>query len=160
MQNDAIKESIWADGCPKNVKEEMKLNNQDLLLLAVDYVVKNVAIPNGFKIEQAVAKLGMYPNIVMKKDEQLYAVVVVPFLYPNFGFIQDKIRVEIVNDVKKYNAKPLCAPVGLKSTDNERAEAQMALKGDTFMYLCRGFVELTDAEYQNPFESLDQFKMF
>lgn len=160
MQNNAIKESIWADGCPQNVKDEMKLNLQDLLLLAVDYVVRYVCVPNGFKIEQAMGKLGVFPNIVMSKNNQLYAVIVVPFLYPNYGAIQDDVRIDIVNEAKKHNAKPLFAPVGFKSTDDARAEAGLALKGDTFHYLCRGFIELTDEENQNLFESLGQFKMF
>ena len=44
-----MQESIWADGCPKNVKEEMKLNIQDLLLMGVDYLVKNYFMKKGFK---------------------------------------------------------------------------------------------------------------
>lgn len=160
MQNNNIKESIWADGVPQNVKEEMKLNTQDLLLLAVDYAVKSICIPNGFKIEQAIAKLGYFPNIIMKKNDQLYAVAVVPFLYPNYGIINNKVRIDMVKNAKSNNAIPLMAPVGFKSIDEARANAQLALKGDVFEYLCRGFVELTDEENQNLFESYEQFKMF
>lgn len=159
MQNN-IRESMWADGVPQNVKEEFKLNLQDLLLLAVDYTVKNMCIPNGFKIEQAMAKLGYMPNIVMKKNDQLYFVCVVPFLYPNYGLINDRVRIDVVKNAKANNAICLMAPVGFKSIDKKRAEAGLALKGDVFEYLCRGFFELTDAPTQNLFESNNQFKMY
>lgn len=58
MQNNDKKiESIWADGCPENVKDEYKLNIGELLSFAVDYIVKVFCIPEGFKVEQVVTDL-------------------------------------------------------------------------------------------------------
>ncbi len=143
------KESIWAAGCPKEVKEEYKLQVTDLLLLAVDYVVKNFAIKNGFKIEQAKADIRFLPNIVMKRNDKLYAVAIVPFLYPNYGYLKDEARLKMIEIVKTYNAIPLAAPVGFRSIDPDRAKAGMALKGDVFDVLFRGFIFLTDEEKQD-----------
>lgn len=148
MQNHELKESIWADGCPENVKEEYRLTVPELLVLAVDYVVKQYAIKNGFKIEQATANIQTLPNIVMKRNDRLYAVAVVPFVYPNYGYLNDKARIRMVKTVKEYNAIPLFAPVGFRSTDKERAAASMALKGDLFDVLFRGFLKLTEEEHQ------------
>ncbi len=145
MQN---KESIWADGCPKNVKEEYKLTTQELLLLAVDYVVKQYAMKNGFKVEQAMARIEYLPNIIMRKNDILYAVAVVPFVYPKYAHLNNEVRIKFVNDAKGYNAVPLFAPVGFKSIDKERAKASMALKGDLFDVLFRGFIKLTDEPNQ------------
>ena len=67
QSNDKKIESIWADGCPENVKDEYKLNIGELLSFAVDYIVKVFCIPEGFKVEQVVTDLEHLPNIVMKK---------------------------------------------------------------------------------------------
>lgn len=147
MQNE-IKESIWAAGCPKEVKEEYKLSIKELLLLAVDFVVKQFAVKNGFKIEQAKASVEYLPNIVMKKNDKLYAVAVVPFVYPNYGYLKDEARINMVKLVKGYNATPLFAPIGFKSIDSERANAGLALKGDLFDIIFRGFLVLTEEENQ------------
>ena len=63
-----MQESIWADGCPQNVDEKMKINIQELMLMGIDFFVKKYAIPNGFKIEQTNGKLGLLPNVIIKKD--------------------------------------------------------------------------------------------
>lgn len=146
MQN---KESIWADGCPANVSENSKLKIEELLLLAVDYVVKEYALKNGFMVEQAMANIQYLPNIIMKKNDQLYVVAVVPFVFPKYGYLNDTIRLEMVKNAKKFNAIPLFAPVGFKSIDEERAKAELALKGDLFNTIFRGFLVLTDEEHQN-----------
>ncbi len=159
MQNNPIKESIWADGCPKNIKEEFKLTIPQLLVLGVDYVVKKFAVPHGFKIEQAMANIEYLPNIIMKKNDKLYAVAVVPFVYPNYGCLNDKIRIEFVNASKKNGAMPLFAPVGFKSIDAERAKASLALKGDLFDILFRGFIILTDEPNQRMIVDNDEFTL-
>ncbi len=147
MQNNI--ESIWAAGCPQNVKEEQKLSFQDLLVLGVDYIVKQFALKRGFKIEVAQANIQKLPNIVLKRNDVLYAIAVVPFVYPNYAYLKDEIRIQLVHNVKAYNAIPLYAPIGFRSTDSERAKASMALKGDTFDILFRGFIQLNDKESQN-----------
>ncbi len=159
MQNNPVKESIWAAGCPQNVKEEYKLTIPQLLVLGVDYVVKRFAAAHGFKIEQARANINYLPNILMKKNGQLYAVAVVPFVYPNYGCLNDKVRIEFVHNAKSYNAVPLFAPVGFKSIDAERAKAGLALKGDLFDILFRGFLVLTDEPKQQMIVNNDEFTM-
>ncbi len=141
-------ESIWADGVPQNITDDKKLEFKDLLLLAVDHVVKNFAIPKGFKIEQVNAKPDVLPHIIMKKNEKVYTIVVLPFLYPHYGSIHDEIRIQFVKKMTELKAMPLFAPVGFASTDKERAKASLALKGDTFNVLFRGFVVLTDEPNQ------------
>ncbi len=142
-------ESIWADGVPQNVSEDMKLQFKDVLLLGIDHVVKHFAMPKGFKIEQVNAKPDVLPHIIMKKDEKVYCVIVLPFLYPHYASIHDEIRIQFVKKMIDLNAMPLFAPVGFASTDKERAKASLALKGDTFNILFRGFVVLTDEPNQN-----------
>ena len=157
QSNDKKIESIWADGCPENVKDEYKLNIGELLSFAVDYIVKVFCIPEGFKVEQVVTDLEHLPNIVMKKNDKLYAIYVVPFLYPMYGVLTEKVRKNVVEVTKGYNATAYFCPIGFKSKDKARAEAGLALKGDLFDVMFKGFIELKDEDNQNLAVELDQF---
>ena len=154
-----MQESIWADGCPKNVDEKMKINIQELLMMGIDFLIKKYAIPNGFKIEQTNAKLNMLPNVIMKRDGVVYGVAVVPFVFPKYGMLTDGARISMVKTLREQNVIPLFEPVGFTSIDKERAKAEMALKGDVFNIMFRGFIELNDEEHQNLAGDIKLFKM-
>lgn len=154
-----MQESIWADGCPQNVDEKMKLTVQDLMLMGIDFFIKKYAIPNGFKIEQTNAKLSLLPNVIMKKDGLVYGIAIVPFVYPKYGMLTDGARISMVKTLKEQNVIPLFAPIGFISTDKDRAKAEMALKGDLFNIMFRGFIELNDSEHQNLAGDIRLFKM-
>ena len=75
-----VPESIWADGCPENIEEKDIIQQEELHAMAVDYVVKNVLIPKGFKLEQGFPRR-QFPNIVCKRDGELYCIVVFPSVF-------------------------------------------------------------------------------
>ncbi len=147
MQNDQkqIPESIWADGVPANIEEKDKINQQELLTMAVNYVVENCVVPKGFKIEQGYPQLN-YPNVVMKRDGLLYAIVVIPSVYPNYVVPSNELRMQYVKQSKEQNITPLFAPVGYRSIDEDRAKASLVLKGDVFQTMFPGFIILNDEE--------------
>lgn len=148
QNNNNIPESIWADGCPDVVKDEDKITQRELLGMAVDYVVKKVIIPRGFKIEQGFPR-EEYPNIICKKDGEVYAIVVAPSIFPNFMAMTDEFRLKFVEQAKQNKCNPLFAAVGYKSIDEERAKAGLVLKGDVFITSFPGFHRLTDAKTQS-----------
>lgn len=148
QNNEQIPESVWADGIPENIQEEDKINQEQLLMMAVDYITKSVIIPKGFKIEQGFPRKD-FPNIICKKDGQLYAICVIPSVYPNFVAINDEFRLQLVELAKKINAISLFAPVGYKSIDEERAKAQIMLRGDVFQTAFPGFIILNDEPTQD-----------
>lgn len=150
-------ESIWADGIPQNVSEDMKLKIEDLLLMAIDFVIKKNLIPNGFKIEQALGKIDMLPNIIAKKNDKIYSIIVLPFLFPNYGVIHNSVRIQFVQRMKELNAIPLFAPVGFASIDKERAQASLALKQDLYNTLFRGYIILNDEPEQMLLLPNDQY---
>ena len=146
--NQNIPESVWADGVPANIEEKDKIQQPELHSMAIDYVMKKVILPKGFKIEQGFPRRD-FPNIVMKRDGVLYMVVVFPSVFPNYVTMNDEFRLKIVEGAKKFNAVPLYAPVGYKSIDNERAKASLTLKGDVFQTTFPGFIKLTDEPHQD-----------
>ena len=138
-----MQESIWADGCPKNVKEEMKLNIQDLLLMGIDFLVKNYFMKKGFKVIETNGKLNYLPNIVVEKDNVVSAIAVIPCVYPQVGFLNEQTKNEFYNNMLAKGCKAYQAPLGFLSIDNDRARAGMTLKGDVFRINFTGFVEAT-----------------
>ena len=148
MENNMEYESIWADGCPEHVNEEDKMKPEELHVMAIDYVVKNILLKKGFKIEQGFPRKE-FPNIVCKKDDKVYAIVVFPSVFPNYVILRDEFRLDFVRMANEKGCIPLYAPVGYKSIDEERAKASMVLKGDVFLTTCPGFIILTDEEKQN-----------
>ena len=143
-----VPESIWADGCPENIDEKDIIQQEELHAMAVDYVVKNVLIPKGFKLEQGFPRR-QFPNIVCKRDGELYCIVVFPSVFPNLVTMVDEFRLQIVEMAKKNNATPLYGTVGYMSIDEERAKAGLTLKGDVFKTSFPGFHVLTDEPTQN-----------
>ena len=151
MQNNNVNnipESVWADGVPANIEEKDKIKQEELHSMAIDYVMKKVILPKGFKVEQGFPRRD-FPNIVMKRDGVLYMLVVFPSVYPNYVTMNDEFRLKVVSGAKKFDAIPLYAPVGYKSIDPERAKASLTLKGDVFQTTFPGFIKLTDAEHQD-----------
>ena len=62
-----VPESVWADGIPDKVEEKDKIPQDELMSMAVDYIMTNVIIPKGFKIEPGFPR-PQYPNIICKRD--------------------------------------------------------------------------------------------
>lgn len=145
MQN----ESIWADGCPKNVLEEDKLQPLDLLKLGINFVVDKCLVPNGFKLEKVSTQLTELPNIIVKRNDTVYGIAVVSSVFPNVLKLNDDIRVQFADMCGKNGIVPLYAPVGFKSIDEERAKASMTLKGDLFKISFVGFIKLTTEPEQD-----------
>lgn len=154
--NQNIPESVWADGVPANIEEKDVISPEELHSMAIDYVMKKVILPKGFKIEQGFPRRD-FPNIVMKKDGKLYMVVVFPSVFPNYATPNDDFRHKVVEGAKKFDAIPLYAPVGYKSIDEARAKASLTLKGDVFQTTFPGFIIMTDDETQNFQVKPDEF---
>lgn len=152
-------ESIWADGVPQNLKPDMVLNYEQLLQMGIDYIVKKFAIPNGFKVEQTMPRIDLMPHIILKKNGQLYAIVVAAFLYPQYAILQDEPRLKMIETVSKFNAIPLYCPIGFRSIDEARAKAELALKGDVFNTNFKGFIVLKNTPTQDLVNPEDGFTL-
>ena len=148
QKNNNVPESIWAAGVPEKVNPEDVLNMDLLVSMAVDYLMKNIIIPTGFKVEEGFPRKEL-PNIVMKRDGEVYAIIVIPSVFPKYTVINDELRLKFVNLCKERNVKPLMAPVGYMSIDDDRAKAGLALKGDVFKTTFPGFLILNDSEKQD-----------
>lgn len=131
----------------------MELNNKriltkdDLHYLACNYIVKEYLIKKGYKIGTGFPR-PVYPNIVCKKDDKEYGIVVLPSVYPNHEIMTDNFRLKVVELCKQHGSIALFAPVGLKSDNEEHASKQIVVAGDDMKIFFPGFVILTDEPTQ------------
>lgn len=146
-RGEAVPESVWADGVPQNVDPKDVIQQPELLSMAVNYLMKNEIVRYGFKIEPGFPRPS-YPNIVCKRNGKVYAIIVVPNIFPHFQVINEESRLQVVQQCKEKNIIPLFAPVGYRSLDKDRAIAGLMLRGDIFVTIFRGFVILNDTPDQ------------
>ena len=149
--NNNIPESIWADGIPANIKDEDRLTGNDLLGLAIDYVMNAVIIEKGFKIERTFPRITP-PQIICKRDGVVYAIVVGVAMFPETSWLKDDFRLDFYNKSIGQKIVPLFAPVSFESIDKARAEAKIALKGDVFKNHFPGLIKITGEERVAPNE--------
>lgn len=154
-----VPESVWAPGVPQNIKAEDVITLDNLTLMAINYLMTNVIIPHGFKIEPGFPRKEI-PQIGVKKDGVTYGIIVIPSIFPKYVTLQDEFRIKLVEMCEKAEIVPLFAPVGYKSIDEERAKASLTLKGDVFMTTFQGFIKLTKDEKQGYALTMENFYNF
>lgn len=131
MQNNQM-ESIWADGVPAKINDEDLLTPKETLRMCINFTVANVLTPKGYELVGVNDDLASLPNIVVKKDEKVFSIIVVPCIFPNYMRENDDLRIKFVNSATKAKAIPVICPVLIHSYDKERAQKGIMLKGDLF----------------------------
>ena len=143
-----IEQIKWGEGIPKYDETDLMtpLEIQDFAIQVIlDCSYKEYEIL-GFN-----NRLNIYPNIFMKKDNILYAVLV------RGGSVKTQPQItqheiEIMNEVAfKLNAIPLYASVGFGAADGERFDKDILLRGDGCYANFTGFEEIPIIEgiYKN-----------
>lgn len=148
-------ESIWAPGIPQNIDKNEVLGQDQIQAMAIEFIVKKVLLPKGFMIEMGFPRKD-FPNIICRRDNVVYSIVVFPSVYPNFAYPSDEFRLKIMEIAKQTNSTALFAPVGYSSVDEARAKASLMLKGDVFKTSFPGFKYLTHAAHEDPKIVLDE----
>ena len=126
-----LKQKDWGKGIPK-YKEEDLMTQEELLDFAMQIVKQFELDKNGFELISANNKIGFYPNFVVKKDDILSFILVKADIAPRMPELTVEDRRIMLEQSKKFNAKPLYAPVGFGSTDSDRFDKSLALRGDEY----------------------------
>ncbi|MCR5349933.1 MAG: hypothetical protein K6E20_02975 [Acholeplasmatales bacterium] len=146
-RGETVPESVWADGVPQKINPDDLIKQDELLSMAVNYLMKNEIVRYGFKIEPGFPRPS-YPNIVCKRNGKVYAIIVVPNVFPHFQVINEESRLQVVKQCKERNIIPLFAPVGYRALDRQRAAEGIMLRGDIFVTIFRGFIILNETPDQ------------
>lgn len=136
-------ESIWADGIPAHIEAKDRLEPEALLGLSVRFVLEHIIHDKGYTILGGHANLNQYPNLLLAKEDEKYAVAVVPCLYPHFIPKNNQLRIDFAKASIDKGFIPILCPVPVKSVDPKRAQASIYLKGDLFQFANIGQIHLT-----------------
>lgn len=149
ISEDKEMESIWAPGIPKNINPSDRLQPKVVLDLCIRFVLEKILMPKEYEIKGVSNDIKSLPNIVAEKEGTLYAIAVVPAVFPNYSTISDEYRIKFVHDSKTQNSTPIFCPVLIHSTDRDRAAHGVLLSGDLYDLRGLGQLVLTEDEKQD-----------
>ena len=121
----------WGKGIPSYNESDL-MTQEELLDFAMQIVKQFEIDKNGFELISANNKVGVYPNFVVKKDDTLSFILVKADVAPRMPELTGEDKKIMIEQSKKFNAIPLYAPVGFGSTDPDRFDKSIALRGDGF----------------------------
>lgn len=71
-------ESVWADGVPEKINPEDVLPPKHILDMCIRFTLEQIIKDRGYKVLGVNDDLKSYPNILLEKENQQYAIAVVP----------------------------------------------------------------------------------
>ena len=142
MHNKNITKPInWGNGIPQ-YSETDKMTDEEFLNFAMNQILNYECKKNGYTFVSANDNIDVCPNIILEKDGCYHFVVVKGYCDNSEPEIDIEIKTALLTLGKKYNAKCYYAPVGFGSTDNDRFNAFLALKGDSYYLNYTGLKEV------------------
>ena len=124
-------EKDWGFGIPNYTREDI-MTSSELLNFAMQIVFDYELKPSGYEIVASNDDINKTPNFIVKKDGQLFFIVVKAAIAPDMPTLNDDEKRYIKTNANKYDAKVFFAPVGFASTDADRFSKGLALRGDGF----------------------------
>lgn len=101
-------------------------------------------INDGFEVLSVMPEPNMDPQILAKKEEQLYFIIIRTDIYPNVGDLPSISRISQVNEhAKKHNAITKFVSLGILNANAKNEEDKSKLfKGGEFYINYSGLKEL------------------
>lgn len=120
----------WGEGIPNySIKDLM--TKEEVHDFGIE-VIGGYLNKKGFEVLNVNNTLNMFPSIIAKKDEQLYAVVVMTDIIPVVPKMYYDNKRKLIDLCKSRNYIPAFASVPIGSVDSERLERSIALHGDGY----------------------------
>ena len=101
-------------------------------------------IKDGFEVLSVMPEPNVDPQILAKKEDQLYFIIIRTDIYPNVGDLPSISRISQVNEhAKKHNAVAKFVSIGILNTNAKTEEDKSKLyKGGEFYINYSGLKEL------------------
>lgn len=125
------------------MNEKQELNADEILLFGLRHTYGRL-IKEGFEVLSVRPEPEIDPQIVAKKDNQLYFIVVRTDIYPHQGEMPSISRIQQVRDhAKKHTAICKFVSIGLKNAEAKNdIEKSKLYKGGEFLVSYSGLQEL------------------
>lgn len=132
----------WGQGIPTYKKSDLMTEHeiQNFALQTVLQYDKEIA--NKFDIISMTDYPNAMPSIILISDSGFAFVKVKGYTSQTEPALSEQEKNELLTLSKHYNAKTYLATVGFFSTDTDRYEAELALKGDGFYCKYEGLQEI------------------
>lgn len=138
----------WGKGIPAYQEEDL-MTKQDLFDFAQEVVWENEVESKGYEVLAANNYLDKLPHMVLKKDNQIYFILVEAAIAPDQPALDPRRKANLLNQARKFDAICYYASVGFGSLDEVRFKASLALKGDGYY---ANYIGLQLVEGVNPEE--------
>lgn len=119
------------------------MNLQDIHQFGLQFVYGEL-LKDNFEVLSVEPDLETFPQIVARKDEQLYFIVVQTASYPEVGDLPTNHQIQLIREhASKHNAIPKFASLGIANSEsNSEAEKSNLKKGNEFLVNYSGLKEL------------------
>ncbi len=108
-----------------------RLSGEELHELGIKWVYKH--IKDEYEILSVNIKFEQNPQILARKDEEMYFIVIKTSTYPDLGSLSPMAAEEIIKHADKHKAKILFAHVGVANADTkEEEEMAFPVKGGQY----------------------------
>lgn len=140
-------DSKWGVGIPEYGKDDVMMPN-DLYKLGVSFVYEQL-VKDGYGFVQKSDDKEVHPSLVMKKDDRLFFILVEACVARKFPKLSDYHKFVMLEHAKKFKAKAMYAPVSFGSSDGERFNEGLMLKGDSYFAHYEGLKEIKEPKEIN-----------
>lgn len=119
------------------------MNLEELHLFGLRFMYRELT-QNGFEVLSVEPDLETFPQIIAKKDDQLYFIVVQTSAYPLVGDLPTNHQIKLINEhAKKHKAITKFASLGIANGEAKTEKEKSILKkGSEFLINYSGLKEL------------------
>ncbi len=122
----------WGEGLPSYNKNDL-MTEGEIQNFALNTLLHNDKdITDKFSLVSVCGCPSAMPSIILKAENKFAFIYVKGFVSLTEPVLSEQEKSELINLGEKYNAETYFATVGFLSTDPERFEAELALRGDGF----------------------------
>ncbi len=123
------------------------MNSEDLHLFGLRFMYRELT-QNGFEVLSVEPDGETFPQIVARKEDQLYFIVVQTAVYPEIGDLPTNHQIRLIREhAEKHNAIAKFASLGLANAEaSNEAEKSRLKKGQEFLVHYSGLNELQRIE--------------
>lgn len=133
----------WGVGVPNYTAQDL-MTEEELLDFGIQIVLQYGTKTDGYEIVSVNNKKDCFPNIVLKKGDDTYFVLVKTDEVHCQPVLSDEVRQRISKHAQNLGAIPLFASVGIGACDPERFEKRLMLRNDAFYANFTGFETIKD----------------
>ena len=125
------------------MSKKQELNPEEIIEFGLRHAYGKL-VKEGFEVLSVMPESNMDPQILAKKEEQLYFIIIRTEVYPNVGDLPSISRISQVNEhAKKHNAKTKFISLGILNANAKTEEEKSILyKGGEFYINYSGLKEL------------------